>query len=240
LGVVGSVEEMAVMDECGGAATVEVDGLTGAEVGHELGELGERESDVDTGPSAVTDECDQFVSGGTECSPWVAAGGDVGVELVGAGDESLGIVQVAEGGAVPDEHWAGLEQVAGWARRQLGTRADVDLPLVDVDRRPRSSVRVENRLRLDPAAADPQLAERRPVRADEEAADDRFRDARSSAPAVESLRDGEVLDAQARLRTRVPHDVDGCLHSVSETMAEKVIPSSERLHRHPLPDASNW
>ena len=50
------------MDECGGAATVQVDGLTGAEVGHELGELGERESDVDTGPSAVADECDQFVS----------------------------------------------------------------------------------------------------------------------------------------------------------------------------------
>ena len=76
MAVVGSVEEMAVVDECGGAATVEVDGLTGAEVGHELGELGERESDVDAGPSAVTDECDQLVLGGTECSSWVAAGGD--------------------------------------------------------------------------------------------------------------------------------------------------------------------
>ena len=65
------------MDECGGPATIQVDGLTGAEVGHELGELGERESDVDSGPSAVTDECDQFVMGGTECSSRVAAGGDV-------------------------------------------------------------------------------------------------------------------------------------------------------------------
>jgi hypothetical protein len=72
--------------------------------------------------------------------------------------------QVAERRSVTDEHWAGLEQVAGWARRQLGTRADVDLPLVDVDRRPRPAVWVENRLRLDPAAADPQLAERRPER----------------------------------------------------------------------------
>ena len=228
------------MDECGGPATVQVDGLTGAEVGHELGELGERESDVDAGPAAVTDECDQLVIGGTECSSWVAAGGDVRVELVGAGDESLRIVQLAEGRSVPNEHWPGLEQVAGWARRELGTGADVDLPLVDVDRCPRSSVWIENGLRLDPAAADPQLAQRRPVRADEEAADDRFSDARSSAPAVELLRDGEVLDAQPRLRTRVPHDVDGCLHSVSETMAEKLIPSGERLYRHPLPDASNW
>jgi hypothetical protein len=77
LSLVGSVEEMAVVDECGGAAAVEVDGLTGAEVGHELGELGERESDVDAGPSAVTDECDQLLIGATKCSSWVAAGGDV-------------------------------------------------------------------------------------------------------------------------------------------------------------------
>ncbi len=182
LGVVGSVEEMAAVDERGGAATVEVDGLTGAEVGHQLGELGERESGVDAGPSAVTGECDQLVSGGTESGSWVAAEGDVRVELVGAGGESLWVVQVAEEGSLADEHWPGLQQVAGWAWRQLGTRADVDRPLVDVDRRPRSSVRVENRLRLDPAAADPQLAQRRPVRADEEAADDRFSDAGSSAP----------------------------------------------------------
>src|SRR5947208_2572770 len=32
---------------------------------------------LDAGPSAVTDECDQFVIGGTECSSWVAAGSDV-------------------------------------------------------------------------------------------------------------------------------------------------------------------
>lgn len=159
---------------------------------------------------------------------------------MGAGDESLGIVQVAEGRSVPDEHWAGLQQVAGRARRQLGPPADVDLHLVDADRRPRSAVRVEDGLGLDAAAADPQLAERRPVRADEEAADDRFPDTGSSAPAVELLRDREVLDAQARLRTRVAHDVDGCLPSVCETRAEKVIPSGERLRRHPLPDASDW
>jgi hypothetical protein len=77
LGVVGSVEEMAVVDECGGAAAVEVDGMAGAEVGHELGELGECQADVDARPSPVTDECDQLVSGGTECGSWVAAGGDV-------------------------------------------------------------------------------------------------------------------------------------------------------------------
>jgi hypothetical protein len=102
------------------------------------------------------------------------------------------------------------------------------------------AVRVENRLGLDPAAADPELAQRGPVRADEEAADDRFSDARSSAPALELLRDREVLDAQARLRTRVPDDVDGCLLSVCQAKAEKVIPSGERLRRHPFRDASTW
>ncbi len=66
-----------MVDECGGASTVEVDGLTSAEVGHELGELGERESCVDAGPSAVTHECDQLVIGGSERSPWVTTGGDV-------------------------------------------------------------------------------------------------------------------------------------------------------------------
>src|SRR5439155_17914521 len=77
LGFVGSVEKMAVVDECGGAAAVEVDGLAGAEVGHVLGELGERESCVDAGHSAVTDECDQLVIGGTECGSGVAARCDV-------------------------------------------------------------------------------------------------------------------------------------------------------------------
>ena len=43
----------------------------------------------------------------------MAASGDVGVELVGAGDESLGIVEVAERCAVADEQRAGLQQVAG-------------------------------------------------------------------------------------------------------------------------------
>src|ERR687891_67706 len=85
LGLVGSVEEMAAVDECGGAAAVQVDGLAGAEAGHDLGELGESESCVDAGPPAVTDECDQVVIGGTECGSWVAAGGDVWVELVGGG-----------------------------------------------------------------------------------------------------------------------------------------------------------
>ncbi len=157
---------------------------------------------------------------------------------MGAGDEALGIVQVSEGRSVPDEQWAGLEQVAVRARGQLSTRADTDLTFVDVDRRPCSSVRVEDWLGLDPAAPDPQLPERRPVRAEEEAADDRFSDAGSSAPPVESLRDGEVLDGQARLRTWVPHDVDGRLLSVFKTRTKNVVPYPGRMHRHPLPDGS--
>ena len=148
-------------------------------------------------------------------------------------------VQVAQGRSVADQHRAGLQEVAGWARRELGARADADLPLVDVDRRACAAVGVEDWLRLDPAASDPELAERRPMRADEEAADDRFSDAESSAPAVESPRDPEVLDAQTRLQTRVPHDVDGCLLPVSQTVTEKVVPDGEHLHRHPLPDGSS-
>jgi hypothetical protein len=71
LSIVGSVEQVTVVDECGGAATVEVDRLAGAEVGDHLGELDERESCVNAGPSAVTDERDQLVIGGTECgSGW--------------------------------------------------------------------------------------------------------------------------------------------------------------------------
>jgi hypothetical protein len=77
LAVVGSVEEMAMVDECGGAAAVEVDGLAGAELADELGELGERESCVDAGPAAIADECDQLIIGGTKCCSWVSAGGDV-------------------------------------------------------------------------------------------------------------------------------------------------------------------
>ena len=154
---------------------------------------------------------------------------------MGAGDEALGIVQVAERRPIADEHWPGLEQVAGWARRELGARTDVDLPSVDVDRRPRSSVWMENWLRLDSAAADPELAERWSVRANEEAADDRFADADLSAPAIEWLGDSEVLDAQARLRPRIPNDVDGCLLSVFQPVSEKVVSNSGRLHRHPFP-----
>ncbi len=132
-----------------------------------------------------------------------------------------------------------MQQVPGWSLRQLGTGADADLPFVDVDRRPRPSVPVENRLRLDLAAVDPELAERRPVWADEEAADDRFSDAESSAPAVELLGNREVLDAQTRPRTRVPHDVDGCLLPVAQTVTEKVVSNCGPLRQHPFPDASS-
>jgi len=62
-------------------------------------------------------------------------------------------------------------------------------------------------------------------------------------PQVELLRDREVLDAQARPRTCVPHGVDGCLRSVCQTMAEKVIRAtsvcfgtrSQRANRRTLP-----
>ena len=51
--------------------------------------------------------------GDGERGAWVAAGGDVGVELVGAGDEPLRVIEVAERRPVADEQRAGLQQVAG-------------------------------------------------------------------------------------------------------------------------------
>jgi hypothetical protein len=49
----------------------------GAEVGDELGQLGEGESCVDAGSAAVADERDQLVVGSPECGTRVAAGSDV-------------------------------------------------------------------------------------------------------------------------------------------------------------------
>ena len=111
--VAGVVEEVAAVDECGGAAAVEVDRLLGAEPDDEFGEFGDGEAGVDAGSAAVADERDQLFVGEGERGAWVAAGGDVGVELVGVGDEALRIVEVAEGCSVADEERAGLQQVAG-------------------------------------------------------------------------------------------------------------------------------
>jgi hypothetical protein len=130
----------------------------------------------------------------------VAAGGDVGVELVRAGDESLGVVDMTERPPLADEHRAGLQQVAGRLWWELDPRRDPDLVLVDVHRRPRRVVGVEDRFGLDPAAADPELTKRRSVRAKEEAADDRLADASTKAPAVEPPRPPEVLDVELGLR----------------------------------------
>jgi hypothetical protein len=70
-------------------------------------------------------------------------------------------------------------------------------------------------LGLDAAAVDAELAQRGAAWAEEEAADDRLLDAGSPTPALEWLRDGEVLDAQSRLEPRVADDVDGCLLAVA-------------------------
>jgi hypothetical protein len=168
----------------------------------------------------------------------VAAGGDVGVELVGAGDEPLRVVRVAERRPLTDEHRAGLQQVAGRLRWKLGARRDPDLVLVDVDRRARRPVLVGHRFGLDPAAADPELAHRRSVRTAEEAADYRLRDAGPPTPAVEPLRKREMLDRQPCLPPRVADEVDGRLLAVGETVAEKLVARSERLRRHPCDQAT--
>ena len=101
------------MDECGRAAAVEVDRVVGAESGDQVSEFGEGQAGVDAGAAAVADERGQLLVGEGERGAWVAAGGDVGVELVGAGDEALRVVEVAERGPVADEQRAGLQQVAG-------------------------------------------------------------------------------------------------------------------------------
>jgi hypothetical protein len=146
---------------------------------------------------------------------------------------------MAERRPVADEEWAGLQQVAGGPGRQLGARRDPDLAPLDVNRRSRRPVLVGDGLGLDPAAVDPELAQRGAAWGQEEAADDRLPDAGSPAPAVEWLRDGEVLDAQARLEPRVADDLDGCLLAVGEPVAEKLVAGGKGPHRHPSGEANN-
>jgi hypothetical protein len=94
-------------------------------------------------------------------------------------------------------------------------------------------------LGLDAAAVDAELAQRGAAWAEEEAADDRLLDAGSPTPALEWLRDGEVLDAQSRLEPRVADDVDGCLLAVGESVAEQLVTGGKRPHRHPSGEARN-
>src|SRR5207244_158727 len=79
----------------------------------------------------------------------------------------------------------------------------------------------------------PELSKRPPVWTHEETTHDRFPDTKAPAPAVESLRNPEMLNAQPRPVTRVTHDIDGRLFPVLQTMAKEVVRSRERLHRHP-------
>jgi hypothetical protein len=108
-----------------------------------------------------------------------------------------------------------------------------------VDRGPRGLVGVGDGFGLDLAAVDPELAQRWSVRAEEEAADDRFADAGEAAPAVERLRDGEVFDAQPRLAPWVADDVDGGLLAVGELVAEKLVAGGKGPHRHPSSEATS-
>ena len=211
----------------------------GAESDDQLGEFGEGQAGVDAGAAAVADERGQLLVGDRERGAWVAAGGDVGVELVGASDEALRVVEEAEWRPVADEQRAGLQQVAGGPGRQVRAGRDPDLAVLDVDRGPRGLVRVGDGFGLDLAAVDPELAQRRAVWAEEEAADDRFPDAGEPAPAVERLRDGEVFDAQPRLAPWVADDVDGRLLAVGELVAEKLVTGGKRPHRHPSSEASS-
>jgi hypothetical protein len=69
------------------------------------------------GAAAVADERGQVLVGDGERGAGVAAGGDVGVELVGAGAEPLRVVEVPQWRPVADEQRAGLQQMAGGPRR---------------------------------------------------------------------------------------------------------------------------
>jgi hypothetical protein len=73
LAVVGSVEEVAAVHECGGAAAVEVDRPLGAETDDQLGEFGEGQAGVDAGAAAVADERGQLLVGDRERGARVAA-----------------------------------------------------------------------------------------------------------------------------------------------------------------------
>ena len=72
-------------------------------------------------------------SGERERGARVAGGGDVGVELGGAGGEALAVVAaVVDGDAVADEQRAGLEEVAVRLGRERVARGDADVRALDV------------------------------------------------------------------------------------------------------------
>jgi hypothetical protein len=87
----GRVAQPAVADERGRAAAVEVERLGRAEGDERLGELLQGEAGVVVAAAVGGDGEQAAAARDRECRARVAAGGDVGVELPGAGGEALGV-----------------------------------------------------------------------------------------------------------------------------------------------------
>lgn len=103
------VAQDTVEDQRGGAASIEVDGTAGAESCHGLGQLGEGEARL-VGRAAVAGHGDQLRVREAERGPWVAALSDVGVELLRACGEALGIGNaIDQAEPVADQQGARLE-----------------------------------------------------------------------------------------------------------------------------------
>src|SRR5690349_18969715 len=110
-GGVGAVEQVPAVDERRGAATVEVDRVTSTEGHEQPGELVEEQAGVHARAPPVAADREQLAVAHAERAARVALGGDVGVELPGAGREAL-VVARLHGAPVANEQRPGAHQVA--------------------------------------------------------------------------------------------------------------------------------
>ena len=188
---VRAVEEVAAVHERRGPAAVEVDRVAGAERDQQPGELRHVQARVDARATAVAAHRQQLVLAHAQRGARVAADGDVGVELRGAGREALGVRAVDHRAPVADEQRTGLDEVADRVGRQRVPRGQVHVA-VDVHAGALVRPRRGHGLVLDAHAVAPQLPERPERVAQEEAADDRLLVAVRRAPVVQPLRRVEV------------------------------------------------
>ena len=148
----------------------------------------------------------------------MALGGDVGVELVRAGAEALGVAAaVVDGPSVTHEQRAGLQQVAARRGRELVARRDADRAATDVHARALAA-HGSSKARAAQHAAGAQLAERQDRRPGEEPADDRVVDAARRAPARQ--RPAHQRHAHLDGSRVVRGDVDGGRGAVAERDAQ--------------------
>src|SRR5688572_1781553 len=104
---------MAVHDERGRPSAVEVDRISSAEIGHDSSQLCEREPCF-ARRAPLAHNRDELLRAQAEGGTWVAASGDVRVELTRAGGEALRVgARLHQADSVTHEKRTCLQQVTG-------------------------------------------------------------------------------------------------------------------------------